>query len=78
MNPTNFVSRAIGPPQSLPAPVIGDENMEAGDWCKFTMQAPFPFSAAVKGHRLKGNLLGRLLTMEGKNEPVIRPGHRAN
>ncbi|KAJ5629781.1 hypothetical protein N7528_003438 [Penicillium herquei] len=69
-------SRTIGQTRSLPPPVSGSEAMPPGDWCKLIMNAPFQFSVALQGRSLKGNLLGRLLRMQGQNEPVIRPGKR--
>lgn len=71
-------SRIAGLPQELPAPIMGAEDMEAGDWCKFILKSPFPFSVALSGHALKGKLLGKMLNMPGRNEPVLRPGWRVD
>jgi hypothetical protein len=51
--------------------------MVAGPWAKFITVAPFQFSVGVNGVNLKGRLLGRLLTMPAKNEPVLRLGARS-
>ncbi|KAJ5792040.1 uncharacterized protein N7503_008018 [Penicillium pulvis] len=76
LSPTQPASRVVGLPQHLPAPIMGAEDMAAGDWCKFILTSPFPFSVALSGHKLKGKLLGKMLNMPGKNEPVLRPGWR--
>ncbi|KAJ5672031.1 hypothetical protein N7507_001158 [Penicillium longicatenatum] len=63
-------------PHSAPAPYLGMEDMEAGSWAKFMTETPFQFSVGVNGVNLKGELLGRLLTMPAQNEPILRPeGH---
>ncbi|KAJ5697501.1 hypothetical protein N7488_011185 [Penicillium malachiteum] len=50
--------------------------MPLGDWCRFILNAPFQFSIALKGKSFKGNLLGKLLQIQGRNELVIRHGQR--
>ncbi|KAJ5946562.1 hypothetical protein N7454_003401 [Penicillium verhagenii] len=74
--PTDTPSRAIGLPLTVPAAFTGNEDMVAGPWAKFMTEAPFQFSVGVNGVNLKGELLGRLLTMPAQNEPILRPeGH---